>query len=235
MGSQPTNLKLARSVSFSVANCNSPKVMGHLSAALLALALAGGLGGLADATCAIGGDGSGKVSCQEGSTYSQTCATAIKNHVKLEFSAATQYLVMGAYFGQDNINLHGFSNMFFKHADEERAHGLKFIDYLRMRGNLDEDFFSSLKPIKNKSSWADAEEALRDALEMEKVVTGAMKAMIDQCSEDDFSADWLTGDWLDEQLRGQRELSGMINTFATFRRDYESLADWMFSEQLLKA
>ena len=50
-----------------------------------------------------------------------------------------------------------------------------------------------------------------------------------------LSADWLTGDWLDEQLRGQRELSGMINTFATFRRDYESLADWMFSEQLLKA
>merc|ERR1711973_295505 len=165
MGSQPTNLKLARSVSFCVANCNSPKVMGHLSAALLALALAGGLGGLTDATCAIGGDGSGKVSCQEGSTYSQTCAT----------------------------------------------------------------------PIKNKSSWTDAEEALRDALEMEKVVTGAMKAMIDQCSDDDFSADWLTGDWLDEQLRGQRELSGMINTFATFRRDYESLADWMFSEQLLKA
>ena len=41
--------------------------------------------------------------------------------------------------------------MFFKHADEERAHGLKFIDYLRMRGNLDEDFFSSLKPIKSKS------------------------------------------------------------------------------------
>ena len=47
----------------------------------------------------------------------------------------------------------GFSNMFFKHADEERAHGLKFIDYLRMRGNLDEDFFSSLKPIKSKSIW----------------------------------------------------------------------------------
>ena len=41
--------------------------------------------------------------------------------------------------------------MFFQHADEERAHGLKFIDYLRMRGNLDEDFFSSLKPIKSKS------------------------------------------------------------------------------------
>ena len=74
------------------------------------------------------------------------------------------------YKGQDSIfqmwcwietSVSGFSNMFFKHADEERAHGLKFIDYLRMRGNLDEDFFSSLKPIKSKSiiklfqnSWA---------------------------------------------------------------------------------
>jgi len=188
------------------------------------------------ATCSVNRNSETLATCQEDETYSEVCATAIKDHVKLEFSASLQYLLMGAYFGQDNVNLFGFSNMFYKHSSEERAHGVKFIDYLRMRGNKDEDFFTGLKPIKGKASWTDAEEALRDALEMEKTVTAAIKRMIDVCEKDDvFSADWLTGDWLEEQLRGQRELSGMINTFSTFRRDYESLADWMFSQHLLNA
>jgi len=200
---------------------------------LAALALAASEAG---ATCSVNKNSETLATCQEQETYSDTCAKAIKDHVKLEFSASLQYLLMGAYFGQDNVNLFGFSEMFYKHSTEERAHGLKFIEYLRMRGHKEEDFFTGLKPIKGKASWTDAEEALRDALEMEKTVTAAIKRLIDVCEKEDvFSADWLTGDWLDEQLRGQRELSGMINTFSTFRRDYESLADWMYSQHLLKA
>ena len=38
--------------------------------------------------------------------------------------------------------------MFYKHSSEERAHGIKFIEYLRMRGHKEEDFFTGLKPIK---------------------------------------------------------------------------------------
>ena len=43
--------------------------------------------------------------------------------------------------------------MFYKHSSEERAHGVKFIDYLRMRGNKDEDFFTGLKPIKGTTLY----------------------------------------------------------------------------------
>jgi len=201
-----------------------------LGLAALALCYVSG----AKATCSIAGNGDGTASCQEDETYSVECATAIKNHVKLEFSASLQYLVMGAFFGQDNINLFGFSDLFYKSAGEERTHGLKFIEYLRMRGHIEEDFFTGLKPELGRASWENAEEALRDALAMEKKVTSAIKKLIDVCEKEDyFSADWLTGEWLDEQLRGQRDLSGMINTFTTFRRDYESLADWMFDRHLL--
>ncbi len=42
----------------------------------------------------------------------------------------------------------------------------------------------------------------------------------------------LSGDWLEEQLEGQRQLSGMVNSLAVFRRDHEELADWMYSRQL---
>ena len=51
--------------------------------------------------------------------------------------------------------------------------------------------------------------------------------------QDYHVADWLTGTWLDEQLAGQRELAGMINTINNFRRDHEDFADWMFSNSLL--
>lgn len=58
-----------------------------------------------------------------------------------EFEAALQYLLMGAHFAQDTVNLMGFADIFFEHADEERQHGIMFIEYLRLRGDIAVDFF----------------------------------------------------------------------------------------------
>ena len=59
------------------------------------------------------------------------------------------------------------------------------------------------------------------ALKMEKDVSARMKEMIDACSsagsEDFHAADWLTGTWLEEQMVGQRQLAGLINTFNNFK------------------
>ena len=59
------------------------------------------------ATCSVNSNSETLATCQEDETYSEVCAGAIKDHVKLEFSASLQYLLMGAYFGQDNVNLFG--------------------------------------------------------------------------------------------------------------------------------
>ena len=40
-------------------------------------------------------------------------------------------------------------------------------------------------PIMDKYTWGDAEEALRDALKMEKFVTKEIKSIIDVCSDAD--------------------------------------------------
>ena len=45
-----------------------------------------------------------------------------------------------------------------------------------------------LLPIMDKYTWGDAEEALRDALKMEKFVTKEIKSIIDVCSEADSNA-----------------------------------------------
>ena len=71
----------------------------------------------------------------------------------MEFEAALQYLVMGIHFAQDTVNLGGFSKIFFEHANEERQHGLKFMEYLKMRGDEELDLgLNDLAPILGKDT-----------------------------------------------------------------------------------
>ena len=81
--------------------------------------------------------------------------------------------------------------MFFDHADEERVHGKKFLTYLRHRGDSESDFLGSdpIVPILGKHTWLDGEEALRDALLMEKTVTGSIKKIIDTCDNEEVICD----------------------------------------------
>ena len=62
-----------------------------------------------ESSCAIGNQHSpnGKAKADDAENYLPTCATAIRKQVKVEFEAAMQYLLMGAYFDQDNVNLPG--------------------------------------------------------------------------------------------------------------------------------
>ena len=69
---------------------------------------------------------------------------------------------------------------------------------------------------------------------MEKAVSKSIRDLIKVCEErnDFYSADWMTGEIMAEQLQGQRHLAGLINTLSAFRVNHEHLADWMFSNQL---
>lgn len=194
-------------------------------------------------SCSIGpqADPHGRAQAEDQHNYHEACVEGIRSQIRKEFEASLQYLLMGAYFAQDDVNLAGFTKMFFEHADEERGHGIQFIEYLRHRGDEEINLLGSdpILPILGKNTWADGEEALRDALEMEKIVSGSIKKLIDVCDNDakqDYhAADWLTGTFLEEQFQGQRHLAGLINSLSTFRRDHEHLADWMFSNSLLAA
>jgi hypothetical protein len=102
------------------------------------------------ASCSIGqeSDPQGRAKASDPDNTVDACTDAIRGHIKMEFEAALQYMVMGAHFAQDTVNLGGFSKMFFEHASEERAHGIKFIEYLRMRGDDSTDLgIENLVPI----------------------------------------------------------------------------------------
>ena len=90
---------------------------------------------------------SGFASSADDGNYHDACMVAIRGQIQMEFQAAMQYMLMGAYFSQDNINLEGYSKFFYEHADEERQHGIAFIEYLRLRGDNSDDLFPDIVPI----------------------------------------------------------------------------------------
>ena len=64
---------------------------------------------------------------------------------------------------QDTVNLPNVANLFWTHADEERSHAIQFIQYLRMRGAENNDFFgdSPIKPKEGKFYWSSVDEVSR--------------------------------------------------------------------------
>jgi len=179
-----------------------------------------------------------KAEANDPANFQLSCVAALEAQVKLEFQASLQYILMAAHFDQDSVNLPNLAATFWSHADEERSHAIQFMQYLRMRGAENNNFFgdSPIQPKEGRFYWNSVDDALRLALKMEKDVSAKMKEMIDICSleggEDYHAADWLTGTWLEEQLTGQRKLAGMINTFNNFKRGHAEMAEWMFDQEI---
>ena len=104
---------------------------------------------------------SGFASSADDGNYHDACMVAIRGQIQMEFQAAMQYMLMGAYFSQDNINLEGYSKFFYEHADEERQHGIAFIEYLRLRGDNSDDLFPDIVPILGLQIQTSASQPLR--------------------------------------------------------------------------
>lgn len=178
-----------------------------------------------------------KVSAQD-YAYNSTCMNHLRSHIKRELQAAVTYLAMGAWANHYSVQRPGLANFFFDSASEEREHGLKLLGYLRMRGHNELDILpSSLEPLNGKYEWENSLSALRQALKMEKDVTESIKKIIDYCAdaEDHQLADYLTGDFMEEQLKGQRNVAGLANTLQGVLRKQPRLGEWIFDNNLSKS
>jgi ferritin heavy chain len=167
--------------------------------------------------------------------FNETCMNHLSSHIKRELQAAITYLTMGAWANHYTVQRPGLAKFFFESASEEREHGLAMLSYLRMRGHNDLDILPDvLEPINEKYEWDSPLSALRQALKMEKDVTDSIKKIIDYCAdaEDHQLADYLTADFMEEQLNGQRKLAGHINTLRGLLTKQPQLADWIFDNKL---
>uniref|UniRef100_UPI0014441F8E ferritin family protein n=1 Tax=Acinetobacter indicus TaxID=756892 RepID=UPI0014441F8E len=126
-------------------------------------------------------------------------------------------------------------------AREEREHGIKLIEYLSMRGLLT-DTVNNLITLPTKvlpsSSW-NGVSALTHALDLETKVTTAINNLISVCEgstqkQNDYHlVDYLSGVYLEEQYKGQREIAGRLATLKKMENAQGALGEFLFDKQLL--
>jgi len=151
-----------------------------------------------------------------------------------------QYLAMGAHFSRDTVNRPGFAQMFFDAASEERDHANKLISYLLMRGGLTSKVSSLIKTVIEPEilEWKSGLQALKDALQLESKVTKKIRNVIEVCEDgseynDYHLVDYLTGEFLEEQYKGQRDLAGKISTLDKMIDKHGGLAEFLFDKKLM--
>lgn len=135
---------------------------------------------------------------------------AFNEEIGLELFSSHQYMAMAAYF--DEIALKKLSALFFKQAEEERAHAMKFVKYLMDAGGKVE-----IPAVKSpQATFATVEEAVRISYDWEMEVTRRINALmamaIDQ--KDYIAQDFLR--WFEtEQLE---EVSSMDRLLKVVRQ-----------------
>jgi bacterioferritin B len=138
----------------------------------------------------------------------------INEQIGLEFSASLQYLSIAAYF--DGEGLPQMASFFFRQSDEERAHAMRFINYLMDAGG-DVEIPSINKP---QAKFDSAEAAVQRALDGEILVTKQINALVDATVKE---GDHITHNFLQwfvtEQLE---EVSSMDTLLRMVRRAGEA-------------
>jgi len=105
---------------------------------------------------------------------SQAMNKQMNEQVGHEFGASLQYVNIAAYF--DNAALPVLTQHFFRQADEERAHAMKFVRYILAGGGQ-----LSTPPIPApRHEFTSAEEAVSLALEWEYTVVEQINALLDR-------------------------------------------------------
>lgn len=183
---------------------------------------------------------------------------AMRDQINVELTASMTYLAMAAHFSRDSVNRPGFAAHFFKSANEEREHAIKLIEYMLMRGDLTKDIGDLIRnPLPAETAWTSGVAALKHALELETSVTNHIRGIVAVCEDpstakdakdgsepkdsndakkpfnDYHLVDYLTGEFLDEQYKGQRELAGMISTLDKMMRSHGAIGEFLYDKKLL--
>jgi ferritin len=106
-----------------------------------------------------------------------------------------QYVSIAAHFQQRSLQL--LAKLFFKQADEEREHAMKFVKYLLdTKGELKIPAIAAPTP-----TFASAEAAVAAALNWEQEVTRQITALMDLAiKQEDYLAQSFLQWFIDEQL-----------------------------------
>src|ERR1051325_6571990 len=140
----------------------------------------------------------------------QTVIDAINEQIGYEFSASLQYFAIAAHFAAEALPQ--LSQHFFKQAEEEKEHALRFIKYV-----VDAGGFVSIPGIEApKARFQNPEEAVKLSYDQEVKVTHQINALVELArSENDYITINFLQWFLTEQLE---EVSSMDNLLKIVQR-----------------
>lgn len=145
---------------------------------------------------------------------SQDMNAQMNEQIGHEFGASLQYVNIAGYF--DDVGLPVLRDHFFRQADEERQHAMKFVRYI-----LDAGGRVAIPAIPApRATFGSAEEAVALSLEWEYTVTKQINALLDRASSE---RDYVAHDFLEWFAREQlEEVSSMDTLLKMVRRSGEA-------------
>jgi ferritin len=148
---------------------------------------------------------------------------AINEQIGHEFGAMLQYVAIATYF--DGEALPKLAAHFYRQAEEERDHAMRFVRYLVEAGGT--VAIPAIPAV--KSGFSSAEEAVQLSLDQEKKVTDQINALMDRAiAENDHAARIMLAWFVTEQIE---EVSSMDQLLRMIQRAGES--GLMLVEQFL--
>jgi bacterioferritin B len=137
---------------------------------------------------------------------SKELESAINQQVGNEFGASLQYVSIAAYF--DNEDLEQLSGFFFRQADEERMHAMKFVKYVLDAGGQVRIPAIPTTPYNFQS----AVEAVQAALDWEVEVTKQINGLMDiGVQQKDYIAQTFLQWFVTEQLEEVSTMNTLLN------------------------
>ena len=145
----------------------------------------------------------------------QKVIDAINEQIGYEFSASLQYYAIAAHFAAEALPQ--LSSHFFKQAEEEKGHALRFIKYVVDAGGR-----VAIPAIEApRSTFKVAEEAVKLSLDQEVQVTKQINALVELArNENDYITINFLQWFLTEQLE---EVSSMDNLLKIVQRAGDDL------------
>jgi ferritin len=130
----------------------------------------------------------------------------MNNQIKFELYSSYLYLAMGAHF--EEANWGGFAGWMKKQAGEEKAHALKFVEYVHDRG--DKVTFQAID--QPPASFGTPAEVFAEVLKHEQFVTSRINLLYDTAVKDNDHASQEFLNWfVKEQVEEEKSATQVVD------------------------
>jgi len=136
--------------------------------------------------------------------------TALNRQIGNEYGAMLQYVAIASWFSNEGLD--ELAAHFYRQADEEQTHAMRFVKYLNETGG--KVVIPDLPSPRN--TFKSARDAVRHALDQERKVTGQINDLVDLAIQESDHITRNTLNWfVDEQLE---EVASMDNLLKVIER-----------------